>query len=394
MEDIGKIGEKIISGFVDNNFTNLLSFKNPQNRKNQEICDLLIWLNYTVILCEIKTREDGIATHSWVKSKIEESVDQLTKSFDKINNYDIINLKNSKFHAQLDCKNVKNIIGLVILVHDNDVNYYPTDFDEDVYNKDYPIHFFSWNSFSKLSFELKTIQDMMYYLKDRYEYLKKFDIAFQYELELLGYYKSNNYKFPSKKIESTEFWKKYIESYRDKIYNREQKTQYSLWIDNIEKYLVKNKINKERKLFDNIPIGMYVAFELASLDFAFRAEIGQKIAQVKDCLKSGKKTRKFGYENPLTKNWIIFYFSTEDVKVLNEEFNKLTRLKYIQLKSDVDFSLGIYSFSFHVNLKENIISMQNIILHGDNDLGVITSEEIEEAKSICGRKKLAVLSEY
>ena len=393
MSDLGEYGEKIMSEFVDSNFTSLLAFRNPKNKKNEEICDILIWLNYTVILCEVKTRKSGEATHSWVKSKIEQSVEQLSKSYNKIKNNDTINLKNSKYHTQLDCRNIKRIIGLVIFVHDNEIGYCPTEFINDVYKKDLPIHFFSWNYFSKLNFELKTIQDLLYYLKDRYEYLNNHDIPFNEELNAIGYYKSHKYTFPQKRLNhlTNNYWSKYIKSHKSQIFTRELRSDYSFWIDFIEKTLVENKIHKERKLYDNIPLGMYVAFEFTRLDFATRCEIGNKIAETKQWFLNGKTNGKFAYRNELTHNWIVFFFSTE---VNNKRFSEITRLKYIQLKYDEGFSLGVYAISFKVDVKEERIAIQNIILQGDADLKKLSSDEIIAAKKIWGGKTQKEISEY
>ncbi len=54
----GEVGEKLVSNFFDRNFSKIFSFPNPKTKKNEEIADVLIWLNRTVFLIEVKTRSD------------------------------------------------------------------------------------------------------------------------------------------------------------------------------------------------------------------------------------------------------------------------------------------------------------------------------------------------
>jgi len=60
----GEIGELIISNFVENLFSKILSFSSPKTKDNAGIADILIWLNRTVFLIEVKTRNTEEGTSS------------------------------------------------------------------------------------------------------------------------------------------------------------------------------------------------------------------------------------------------------------------------------------------------------------------------------------------
>ena len=83
----GDIGELLISNFFDENFSKIYSFPSPKAQDKAEIADVLIWLNRTAFLIEVKTRDtdEGTASiESWAHARIKKASEQINRNFKKI----------------------------------------------------------------------------------------------------------------------------------------------------------------------------------------------------------------------------------------------------------------------------------------------------------------------
>ena len=197
----GEIGEQLVSNFVDSSLSKLFSFPSPKTKNNAEVADVLIWLNRTVFLIEVKTRDDSIGTssiESWSHSKIKDASKQITNNAKRIKANEQIFLKNKYYQSQLDCDGVCQIVGLIVLVYEEEnPNVYPSKYSTDIYSRDIPIHVISWKDLEVITEEIKTVPDLNYYLQDRFQYLKISDIPLEQELNVLGYYKAKENNFPT-----------------------------------------------------------------------------------------------------------------------------------------------------------------------------------------------------
>lgn len=80
----GDIGELLISNFFDENFSKIYSFQSPKAHDKAEIADVLIWLNRTAFLIEVKTRDTDEGTtsiESWAHARIKKASEQINKNF-------------------------------------------------------------------------------------------------------------------------------------------------------------------------------------------------------------------------------------------------------------------------------------------------------------------------
>ncbi|GAG16408.1 unnamed protein product, partial [marine sediment metagenome] len=258
--------------------------------------DNLIWMNRVVILIEVKTRTEGSTTiQNWARSRIEEGVEQIITNYERIKNNEIINLHNEYYNVQLDCKEVSRIIGIIVLVPDEELNILPSECMGEIYNSPLPIHVFTINDLYKLGKEIDTIIDLEWYLQDRYNFINEFnDIPTDCELEPIGYYKANEYQLPRIKTDfcNSNFWDKYTRNFSEQIRARNRENEASGWIDNLESVFI-----EQRRLHLNIPLGLYFAWELGSLPKRFRTIIGQKIETVQAWFQQGNTSRKFAYRN-------------------------------------------------------------------------------------------------
>ena len=395
-ENKGNWGERLIKNFFDSNFSRIFSFPNPKTKDNAQITDVLIWLNRTILLIEVKTRDEAEGTTSienWARNRIEKAVDQLIKGFNRIKSKEIIFLNNPFYQIKLDCEGITQIIGLIVLVHDGECIIYPSSYVNDIYKKEISIHVISWNDLQQMIHEIDTVPDFKYYLNDRFDYLKNFDIPLNKELNALGIYKKNINKFPHKAYDfiNGNYWDEYITSMDKEIKSRYEDNKHSIWIDKIESIFTKN-----RKLFNGIPLGLYFAWELGFLHRRVRAIIGKKLDTVQDWFESGKSSRQFSYENGATKNWIIFYFSKSDQRIQSKELERLVRLKLIQLIHDKSFQFGVYGFGFLISkiYPPQFLGLANGIVMSTDAVNGFTQDELKEALELWGQEQVSKIEEF
>lgn len=347
----GELGELIISNFVDNQFSKIFSFSSPKTKDNAEIADVLIWLNRTVFLIEVKTRntDEGTAPiESWAYSQIKKAQEQIEKNIKRIQSQEDVFLHNDYYHSKLDCDGICKIIGIIVLVHDGSCKVTPSKYQKNIYSGKAPIHVISWSDLQNISKEIETTADLLYYFQDREEYLKIQDICLGEELNAIGYYKSHDNKFPKTETDfsSAEYFNDYQILMKSKIDARNNHNKNSVWIKKIE-----DLFTNQRKLMTSIPIGLLFAWELGILSQRERAYYGEKINAVQHWFNDGKSERYFSYQSQNTQNWLLFHFTTLEDKDAFQRLEELTKLKLINEIEGSAFEFGIYSICFHVSKK-------------------------------------------
>lgn len=392
----GKIGELIISNFVDNQFSKILSFSSPKTKDNAEIADILIWLNRTVFLIEVKTRntEEGTSPiESWAYSQIETAQGQIKKNINRIESKEDIFLHNDYYHSKLDCDGICKIIGIVVLVHEGSCKITPSKYQKNIYSGKAPIHVISWGDLQNISKEIETTADLLYYFQDREEYLKIKDIRLEEELNVIGYYKSHNNKFPTIETDfsSTEYFDDYQRLMKSEIEARNNHNKNSVWIKNIE-----NLFTNQRKLMAGIPIGLLFAWELGILSQRERAYYGEKINAVQHWLNDGRSERYFSYQSQNTKNWILFHFTTLESKEAYQRLEELTKLKLINEIESNAFEFGIYSICFHVSKKHpyKLDAVGGAVMSIDAVQGKYSAGDIVMASKLFGKASQIKINEF
>ncbi len=392
----GETGEQIINSFVDSEFNKFISFPNPQTKNRAQLADNLIWLNHDAIMIEVKTRTRGkTSIEKWARSRIQEGVTQITKNYNKIQDGEVINLHNKYFNVDLDNSGLTRILGLIILVHKEKLSILPSKSEKEIYNKDIPIQVLSIHDLKTLSKEIDTLQDLFWYLIDRYNYLKIVDIPTGCELEPLGHYYSNEYSFPDKEVNfsKTGYWKNYQKVFKDKIIARNEENEASGWIDMLESNFTKN-----RKLHDGLPKGLYFIWEFSSLPRRYRTMIGKKMDSVQDWFRQGKSERKFAFQNGKTSNWHIFFYMRGDDEQIIKRLNELVRLKQIAEVHLNNFQYAVYGVGFRVSVLNPPTLMGLVYSTFDCDEDILnknyTKTDLEKALLLWGQGKEIPLQEF
>lgn len=329
----------------------------------------------------------SLITNLWVKSKIDEAIIQLTKNFKRIKKREEIKFHNKFYHVFLDHEKVKSIIGLIILDIEKEIVVNPSEITPEIYKNGFPIHVLSWNNMKKISVEIDTVPDFIYYLNDREKYLKIADIPLCKEMEALGYYKSNNNTFPLIPYDfvNNKYWNKYVIDFSKKTKIRNKHNLFSIWMD-----LLENSFSEPRKLFFGLPIGLIVAWELGTLDRRVRSYFGEKFEQVQEWFANGNKSRRYAYQNPLTKNWLVFYFSISDKNQIIEELKKEMRYKLMIEIEENSFDFGVYGFGFQVSKSSpyQLFGLKSSIIMGADEMKQkYEKNELQEAYKHFGGSK-------
>lgn len=378
----GEITERVVSNFFDENFSKIFSFPNPKTKTKAEVADVLIWLNRTVFLIEVKTRDEDEAyasIDSWFYSQTEKAIGQVVKNFNRIKSKEAIFLHNSYYNTDLDYEGLTQFIGLIILVYDEECSPKPSEHFLDIYKEEIPIHVFAWKDLERMIEEIDTVPDFIYYLQDRFDYLNISDIPLGQELNVLGYYKSQSNRFPKTPVNFSSFpyWENYKSSMKDQIQARNAHNQYSVWFDKLEKLF-----SSQRKLFESNPLGLYFAWELGALSRRERAYFGQKLASVPQWFDDGNSSRQFALQNGRTQNWLVFYFAKLPPDAAHKRLERLVELKIIKEVHSNSFRFGIYGFGFDVStiFPHQLQGLNSAIVMGADVLkGKYTNEDIEEA---------------
>lgn len=384
----GEIAERLVSNFFDENFSKIFSFPNPKTNTQAEIADVLIWLNRTVFLIEVKTRDEdksSASIDSWFYSQTEKAIGQIVKNIKRIQSKEPIFLHNSYYNTPLVYEGLIQFIGLVVLVYDEECTPKPSDHFPDIYQDELPIHVFAWKDLEKMIEEIDTVPDFIYYLQDRIEYVRKIDIPLEQELNALGYYKSQSNKFPETLIDfsSTQDWERYKSSMEYQIGVRNGHNKCSTWIDALENLFI-----EQRKLYEEIPLGLYFAWELGALSRRERAYFGEKLDTVQQWFDEGNSSRYFAVHNGKTGNWIIFYFSQLAADNAQKQLWRLVELKLIrEAHLNVLPLYAAYAFGFGVSVTfpRQLLGLNSAFFMGRDAIeGQYSSDDIEESLKVWG----------
>lgn len=396
-QQLGSIGENLLNNLVDNNYTKIFTFPNPRTESGAQVADNIIWMNRLVILIEVKTRTEGPATiQNWARNRIEEGVKQIKKNYKRIKNNEHINLHNDYYNVKLDSENVTRIIGLIILVPGEQLEIYPSDYVNNIYKLPLPIHVLTIEDLRNITQEIDTVTDLEWYFHDRYKYINQYhDIVTGHELDAVGHYKANEYKFPESitDFHQSNYWKKYITNFKERIDARDRENLASEWIDNLENIFI-----EQRGLIYDIPLGLYFAWELGSLPRRFRTIIGQKIETVQDWFLKGHSSRKFAYRNEATGNWMLFYFLRGNTRQVDRELEKLVRLKLIVEVEKNQFEYAVFGFGSKISVLDPpmLMGLVSASFFSDEEIskGNYSDEELLEAQQLFGHRKEQSMKEF
>lgn len=346
-ENEGALGERKVQSFFDANIGNIITFPNPKTKNNAEIADLLVWLNWKAFLVEVKSRiSSTLPLDLWVQQRIVEAANQITKSYSRCVSGEEIHVHNDYYHVRFDDKGVAYYSGLIVLNYEGTTNVLPSVAVPDIYDRALPIQVISYDDLAQLSEEIDSFPDLWYYLRDRFEYIKKHDIPVGVEKDVIGRYKLFNNHFPNNYVsfEMSGFWCEYQAVMKDAIERRKAHNEHSTFIDALEEAFA-----DKRRLHGRIPLGLSFAWELGAMSRRERAVVGERIDGAKLRFERGGKRRYFSFQNASTRNWLVFLFSNASAEDVRHEVGQLTKLKLVKEVKFRAFQFAVYGFGFQVS---------------------------------------------
>lgn len=385
-ENEGRPGERKVQSFFDANIGKIITFPNAKTKSNAQIADLVVWLNYKAILVEVKTRVSSkVSLDQWVQERIDDAAKQITSSYSRCVGGEEIYVHNNYYHVRFDDKGVAFYSGLIVLNYEGASNILPSLAVPDIYRRPLPIHVISYDDLAQLSQEIDSFPDLGYYLKDRFDYIKEYDIPVGVEKEVIGRYKLFNNRFPKHYVnfETSDFWREYQTMMKDAIERRNAHNEHATFIDALEE-----AFGDKRKLHGSIPLGLSFAWELGAMSRRERAIVGERIDGAKVRFERGGNRRYFSFQNASTRNWLVFLFSSASPEEICDEIGQLIKLKLIKEVHFQGFEFAVYGFGFQVSRTHpmRLLGLRRATVISPDAVDPYSDAELEAAIAIWGDK--------
>lgn len=188
--------EKFVADLCDLSFLPFWSFPSPLGKKGNELCDLLVVCNNTIIIISVKDisptnhEDDFISFKRWVKKAIEDSVSQINGAESFLEKIDSVLLKNSSQPISLPPKDKRQVFRIAIAFGKKEHYPFPI-----AHNKKSFVHVFDETATTSLLKELDTITDFSAYLFAKEQILSAFPAFFTSELDFLAHYQNSQLPF-------------------------------------------------------------------------------------------------------------------------------------------------------------------------------------------------------
>jgi len=406
----GTIAERIFTDICASKYLKGFVFHSPKikERTEIEIGDIVIWVRTQLTIFEMISRDpNSSAGFNSFKKRIGEKRDQLQNDYNYYSSLDndiiLTNENGNKITFQKIIFVKQGFIGIVLV--DIDLNTLKLHYGtiEKCFTLDFPNHIIHYKGFLKILHELDTTSDLYFYFLDRYRFLPfifknkpelLLTISEDFEANLLAFYKMNLNSFPENKfdfIRFTKYWDNYNVEFKERINSRNSENKDSYIIDDIiQRILSFHTSSDDGKLF---------AWELATLTRRQRATyLAEKVEDAFYMLKNGNEKRFFAYYNEYTSCWILFYFRHGvDTITFRIEFERLLRLKTIYESITNNFKYSTFGYGFR---KSPVITPNSLFddfamtIQDVDNLGPISSEEIEESKLLFGHMSSTEIEEF
>ena len=408
---INNSSERLFAELCAKNYLKGFVFHSPRLGINnsEEVGDVVLWVRNQIIVFEIIWRNNSIAstesTKSFVK-KIGKKRDQLLKDYNyfetrnddiqlKNENGELVSFTSQNFHSD-------NFCGIVLVDCDNKLEELSYKTIEKSLESSFPIAFMTKNDFMFLVNEADTIPDLTYYLKDRFNFLKKIysnshsyfrNFNDSFEKEIIALYKMNEYSFPLDIWNASvdkKYWNIYQTDYAELIRKRNA--------ENAESYIIDNIIDELRNINTNENSTILHTSELAIFPRRSRAQkIAAKINDAIERLKNGNELRYFSFYNETTECWLLFYFYLGgDSNSFIDNVTKYCRLKLFYEMNHNNFQYSVFGYGFRKSVIHTGNTFDQIFLCIEDAFKYheLNIEELKEANKLFGHISKGVIREF
>ena len=357
--------EKVFSNLCAKQYLKGFVFHSPKynDPTEKEAGDIVLWLRTSLIVFEVFWRDPSLkgSTKNFIK-RIGEKRKQLEADFDaykskgskiSLTNEDgnIINFRQDFFHPD-------NFVGVIIVDCETDLEKIHYESYKKTLNGKFPICVITKKDFVDLLVEIDTVSDLLYYLKDRHDFVKSIfercpnpfiDLNRRTERDIVALYKRKGNSFQEyncNHLSNENIWSSYRNDFSDRIKLRDDENKRTKIIDVLTDYLLKDSTNDDLTLEFSWEIGVTTRRQ--------RVYIAEKIEGAFQGLKNGIETRQFAFLNPTTGCWSVFYFENgNDSGLFKDNISEMTRLKLFKEIRENSFEHSIFGYGFFKSSKSH-----------------------------------------
>ncbi len=359
--------ERLFSKLCAKQYLKGFVFHSPKynDPTEKEAGDIILWLRTYLIAFEVVWRDPYSKgnTKQFIK-RIGEKRKQLESDFkvysEKAEKIELINEAGKKINYERDYFHRDNFVGVIIVDCESKLENIHYDSYKKINASNFSIAVMTKNDFVDLLIEIDTVSDLLYYLKERFEFINSvfqecphlfINLNLRTERDLIALYKrkSNSFSgYSCSQILQNNIWVNYRKEFKEKISARDKENEKTRVLDQLVDYLSDNIEKSE--------IMPLIAWEIGIQTRRERVGLADKVIKAFHGLKNKVEMRVFAYLSQTTGCWSVFFFQYgEEAGKLEDNLIKMAQLKLFKEMKDHSFSYSVIGYGF----KKSIVHTGN-----------------------------------
>lgn len=401
--------ERLFADLCNRQYLKGFVFHSPKynDPTEKEAGDVVLWVRNMMVVFEIVWRNPAsdIKTKQFVK-RIGEKRDQLNTGFSayslKGERIRLVNEEGNTIKYQKDCFQSGNYVGVVVVDCDSNLEKIHYETYKKSLNLPFSNAILTKRDFLDLIVEIDTVSDLIFYLKDRFEFVKSIysrcpgiflDLNNKSERDLVGLYKMGENSFSGvgcNELLASNSWDLYRSMFCDKIKARDSENNRTKIIDDLIDLLLHNHSNEESTLLHAWELGIRTRRERVGF-------LADKISDAIERMKTGNEQRQFAFYSQVTGCWSVFYFQYgEKQGELKKNLVNLTQLKLLKEIKENAFEHSVFGYGFRKSSIDtgNFIDEINLCIEDAENYDEVSDERYEEAKRYFGKPNPKKIREF
>lgn len=401
--------ERLFADLCNRQYLKGFVFHSPKynDPTEKEAGDVVLWVRNMMVVFEVVWRNptSNINTKQFIK-RIGEKRDQLKAGFSayslKGEKITLVNEEGKTIKYQKECFQSGNYVGVVIVDCDSHLDKVHYETYKKSLNLPFSNAIITKQDFLDLIVEIDTVSDLVFYLKDRFEFVKSIysecpgiflDLNNKSERNLIGLYKMGENSFSEahcNELLKSNSWDIYRSKFCEKIKARDSENSQTKIIDHLIDLLLHNHANEESTLLHAWELGIRTRRERVGF-------LADKISDAIDRMNNGNQQRQFAFYSQVTECWSLFYFQYgENPGKLKDNLVNLSQLKLFKEMKESSFNYSIFGYGFRKSSIDtgNTIDEINLWIEDAESYGEVPDEKYEEAQKYFGKPNPMKIREF
>lgn len=372
----------------------------------KEAGDIILWLRTFLIAFEVVWRDPSSkgSTKQFIKrigekrKQLESDFKAYSKNADKI---ELINESGKRINYEEGYFHPANFVGVIIVDCDSKLENIHYDSYNKINDSNFPIAVMTKNDFVDLLIEIDTVSDLLYYLKDRCEFINSIfqecpslfiNLNLRTERAIIALYKKQSNSFSGyscSQLLQKNTWENYKTEFREKISARDEENERTKVLDQLVDYLSDNMEKSE--------IMPLIAWELGIQTRRERVDLANKVIKAFQGLKDGANPRIFAYLSQTTGCWSIFYFQYgEEAGKLEDNLIEMAQLKIFKEMKENSFKYSVFGYGFKKSIIHTGNSFDEIVVCIEDACNhpAIAIDKYKKSLKYFGDPKPKVINEF